>query len=103
MRGYTHMERKTRRALWTCLALAAAIAATSALGVASARTLAAPVNTAPPTVTGTASVGQTLTAQDGTWSNSPTTYQYRWLRCNTQGEGCAAISGAIQKTYTVTS
>jgi hypothetical protein len=36
----------------------------------------APVNTVAPAITGTAQVGQTLTASTGTWSNSPTSYAY---------------------------
>jgi hypothetical protein len=41
------------------------------------------VNTAPPTITGTsAQVDQVLTASDGTWSNTPTSFTYAWMRCN---------------------
>jgi hypothetical protein len=69
-------------------------------GAGGAATTVAPVNTAPPTVTGTAAVGQTLTAENGTWSNAPTSFSYQWLRCNGGGNGCATISGATQKTYT---
>jgi hypothetical protein len=39
-----------------------------------------PANTTPPSVTGTPSVGQTLSCSTGTWSNSPTEYRYAWLR-----------------------
>ena len=53
------------------LVLALGVLTAALFGTASAATQAAPTNTAPPTVTGTASVGQTLTAENGTWANSP--------------------------------
>ena len=64
---------------------------------------APPANTAPPTITGTPRVGETLTAQNGTWSNSPTAFQYQWQRCNASGTACVNIGGAVQKTYLLTS
>jgi len=69
-------------------------------GVASA---AAPANTAKPTITGTEKAGSTLTASNGTWSNSPTSYTYQWRRCATDGSACGDIVGATDKTYTLTS
>src|SRR6266516_365609 len=82
--------------------LLAAFVAVAATGVARGAAQAAPVNTAPPTITGTATVGQTLTANEGTWSNSPTSFSYQWLRCNGGGNSCVAITGATSKTYTLT-
>ncbi len=60
----------------------------------------APVNIEPPTITGTARVGEALTAQNGTWANNPTEYRYRWLRCNAGGNSCVLLA-ADGKTYRV--
>jgi hypothetical protein len=64
---------------------------------------AQPANQTLPTITGTAApeVGDTLTATTGDWSNSPTSYDYQWLRC--VAGGCAAIAGATSSTYVVAS
>ena len=61
-----------------------------------------PANTAPPGITGTAQQGQTLTETHGTWTNEPTSYSYQWQQCNSLGEGCLPISGAISQTYVPT-
>jgi hypothetical protein len=59
------------------------------------------VNTAPPTITGTPRVGETLTAQNGTWEGNPTTFTYQWQRCDANGANCANITGATARAYTV--
>ncbi len=62
----------------------------------------APVADEPPTVSGTGLVGRTLTATTGTWSGEGMiAYGYQWERCNDEGEGCTAISGATSDTYTL--
>lgn len=60
----------------------------------------APSPSAPPTISGTAAVGSTLSAAEGTWNGSaPLTYAYQWQRCDTSGNNCQAISGAASQTY----
>ena len=58
----------------------------------------APANTVLPAITGTTTVGQTLTTSNGTWTGTPTiTYAYQWKR------GGANISGATASTYVLVS
>ncbi len=87
--------RHTLRKRWpsniTALALATMFALAAMAGVATA---APPANTSPPTITGTPTVGQTLTAENGTWTNSPTSFSYQWLRCNAGGNACVSIANA---------
>ena len=60
----------------------------------------APINTVLPTISGTAAVGQTLTATNGTWNGTaPIAYGYQWQDCN--GASCVGIPGATSSTYTV--
>lgn len=77
------------------------LALTGAAGVGYAASKAVPVNTAAPAISGTPTVGQTLTTNDGTWSNSPTSFAYQWLRCNGSGNSCVTIANATQKSYTL--
>ena len=55
-----------------------------------------------PSITGTAVQGDVLTEHHGTWTNSPTSYTYQWLRCDSTGANCTAIAGATAQTYTLT-
>ena len=89
---------------WTATAMVPTFVVLAALlmgGGAQAMGSAAPVNTVPPAVSGTAAVGQTLTAADGTWSNTPTSFAYQWLRCNGGGNSCASVANGTVKTYTL--
>jgi hypothetical protein len=65
-------------------------------------TAARPVNTTEPSISGTARVGSTLTANRGEWAgNQPITYTYIWLRCAADGDNCSEIQGANDTTYEV--
>lgn len=60
-----------------------------------------PANSVIPAITGTAQVGQTLTATPGTWSGEPTpTLSYQWFRDD--GVDDIPISGATGLTYELT-
>lgn len=61
---------------------------------------AAPTNTSAPWISGAPQEGATLTATDGTWDGSPTSYGYAWSSCDASGANCASIAGATGKTYT---
>ena len=52
-----------------------------------------PVITVNPVISGSTSLGSTLTTTNGTWTNSPTTFTYQWFR------GASPISGATNSTY----
>jgi hypothetical protein len=80
---------------------AAALSIVAAGVLATTAAAAAPVNTTAPSISGTPAVGQTLTANDGTWTNAPTSFAYQWLRCNPAGNNCASVANGTQKTYTL--
>jgi hypothetical protein len=60
----------------------------------------APASTSPPTISGSASVGQVLSASPGSWTGSPT-FAYQWLRCDVNGLGCWPMAGATSSSHTV--
>jgi YD repeat-containing protein len=63
---------------------------------------AAPLGETKPTLsTSTPTIGTTLSvSSNGSWSNTPLVYEYQWQRCDSKGEKCAAIAGAVNQTYT---
>jgi len=83
------------------LIVSAALAVLVSAGLAAGSLQSAPDNTGQPTVSGQPQVGEELTANNGTWANTPTSYTYQWQRCNSDGSSCGAIDGATGKTYGV--
>lgn len=94
------VSRRTRRLLFTCSALALT---TASLILAASSAAAVPQNTVQPSITGTMREGNTLTAVEGKWSGTPTSFQYQWQRCRNDGTSCADINGATSKTYLLAS
>jgi len=89
-------------------ALRAQVTATNADGKATATSdrtgiVGAPANTLQPVILGDAFVGQELTATNGRWTNSPTSFAFHWLRCDADGSTCSRIIGATGRTYGVRS
>ena len=58
-----------------------------------------PSSTGLPSISGTAQEGQTLTASNGSWAGSPTSFSYRWRDCDVSGAGCVDIAGATAATF----
>lgn len=82
------------------------VTATNVAGSASATSAAvtgqaaavAPTNSVAPAISGSPTVGSTLTSSTGTWAGTPTpTYTYQWNRAG------SPISGQTASTYTVVS
>jgi hypothetical protein len=81
--------------------LAAPIAVGAAFATANRATVK-PSNQSVPTITGSANVGSTLTANPGTWNgSSPISFQYQWQICGQNGNACHAITGETQNTYVI--
>src|SRR5450755_2183236 len=59
-----------------------------------------PSDTTPPTISGTPQQGRQLTVTSGTWTDNPTIAD-QWMRCDSAGDNCAAILGAVGPTYTL--
>jgi hypothetical protein len=61
------------------------------------------LNTASPSVSGSAVVGETLTASNGTWSPDAAAYSYQWQRSVDGGTSWSPIAGATTTSYVLTS
>jgi hypothetical protein len=75
---------------------------TTTLSNRSAVVVAAPGSRKAPHVSGRARVGKKLSGSHGSWTNSPSGYRYRWLRCNGRGSSCTTIGHATHPTYRLT-
>ena len=84
----------------TRVALVAGTALLLLGGAAQGASRSAPSNSSPPTISGSATVGSTLTANPGAWGGSdPKTYAYQWQRCSPNGGSCGKIGKATGTTY----
>jgi hypothetical protein len=87
----------------------AASNATAAVQSGTTAPPSAPLNSRLPTIFGTAALGQTMTANVGTWTGTaPIVFSYQWRRCGadggqSNGSDCAAISGATGTQYVAAS
>jgi hypothetical protein len=61
-----------------------------------------PAATRTPHISGRAHVGRKLSGSAGSWTYSPTSYRYQWLRCNAHGSRCSSIHHATHSTYKLT-
>src|SRR3954451_25404715 len=82
--------------------LAALMAVAVAAIVASAQAATAPPsNTSAPQVAGPPRQGSTFTAYPGTWTNSPTSYSYSWIRLDANANNRVAL-GIHRPKHTLT-
>lgn len=61
---------------------------------------APPANTVAPVISGLMREGAQLEATTGSWTGSPSAYEYQWLRCDSAGITCADI-GTNSNHYTL--
>lgn len=87
------------------LAIGAAVTIAAITAVAAplvgAQSKAAPTSTTKPAVSGTVAAGQRIAVSNGTWTGSPTKYDYQWQRCDGAGANCVDIAGGTQQAYAV--
>jgi hypothetical protein len=102
--------RSTSKHRFLVTILAAAIASVATVLALPAGGLAlagaVPGNHAEPSIAGVATVGSTLVATQGSWTQSPTSFSYQWVRCShsggsPDGSNCASIGGATTTSYIV--
>ena len=81
-----------------------ALLAVAAGNASAAQPGGVPVNVSPPTISGSPQVGQSLTADRGSWTGrKPLTYSYTWRSCDASGSACADLAGATGPVYALSS
>jgi hypothetical protein len=94
------MSRRITAAL-AAAAVTLILASGGASGRSNARGQQPPKNQTPPSINGNAVVPNTLTASTGTWQGKGLKFAYQWLRCDSAGASCSAISGATGSAKTL--
>ncbi|HWY89834.1 MAG TPA: hypothetical protein VNY31_04115 [Solirubrobacteraceae bacterium] len=64
-------------------------------------TPSAPSSVALPLISGRAVEGQALSASVGSWTRSPSTFEYQWQVCGSDGANCENINGGVAATHGV--
>jgi uncharacterized repeat protein (TIGR01451 family) len=84
--------------------VASLVAAPNSVAIAAPAAPSAPANTVAPSISGTPKSGLTLSANPGTWTGAPApTFTYQWRRCDSLGDNCVDIGGAVSINYSATS
>jgi len=83
--------------------VAALLLVTVLAGSASARLTLRPENLTPPALGDSFRQGSTLTAANGSWTQTPppASFAYQWQRCASDGAGCTDLQGQTSRTYTI--
>jgi Ig domain of plant-specific actin-binding protein len=94
----------TRRQVSVALVAMSLLGIAAFAGSGSAQSQGIPTNTSEPRITGTPVVNSTLAVNKGSWTESPTSFEFQWTRCPSSGgapdaSNCAAISGATTSKY----
>jgi hypothetical protein len=58
----------------------------------------APVNTQLPSIAGVPQSSKTITANPGSWTGDPTSFEYQWQRCDASGGSCIAVGSGVSYT-----
>jgi hypothetical protein len=58
----------------------------------------APVNTRLPSIAGVPQSSKTITADPGSWTGDPTSFEYQWQRCDASGGSCIPVGSGVSYT-----